>query len=1166
MSSAPLAPAPRGRGPLVALAVLLLAGAGVGAYFLFRPKPPVPPTADTDAAIAANLRGVGYMEQHDFKKAEPEFAEAVRLAPDWVPARINLAIAMFNQQDPNKKELSTKTEEARKLFGEVLRADPTNRHALYCLGYLDFYAGNVRDAYPRFAEVSRLDPNDAHTWLRLGSTHPEGPGSPQARECYERALKLNPYLTEARYRLSQATDPDDPRRKQLLDEHVKLSESDYYTESGSKYTEIGRYADVIGRDPNFAKPAVGPLPMFAPAGKAALAPGTRWATGADLDALTRVARERFGAGVVLFDFNGDDKPDVLALSAAVRDGKLCDVLLKNEGNGAFTDVSTALGASRASLGAAPADYDNDGHADLTLTGAFGARLLRNTGKGTFEDVSAATGLDKLTGLFLGCGWYDFDPDGDLDLVLCKFADAVAGLDAKQPGGTVLLFENVGVAPPALPNAPPNTPQPGLSTAFKRNELLAPLVPAGAYVALVASDLDGDRDIDMLLLADGAEPVFIENDRLMRFKRPQPAWLKHTGAWAGGLVFDANRDERSDLLLARAGAAPVVLLSTGDRDFAASNVNAPALNQATVADIDADGWADVVGLNAEGKPVLLHNQGDGKLSPKADVFGILSAVRALAVANVVSDGNLDLLTLTDAGSQVHKNGGNGNHTLFLNPTGRRNKGANLRTSNDGLGTRVSAHAGTHWTTAERATASAGLGQSLLPTALGMGKHTKAELVRLHWPDLVLQAELGIDTGRAVRIEETNRKGTSCPVLMVWDGEKFAFVTDFLGGGALGETGPDGSIRPPRREESVKIEPGKLVPRDGEFVLKIAEPMDEVLYLDHLKLIAIDHPTGTAVFPDERFVFALPNATEKLMAFGTKHFPKRATGTRGADVTARVLARDRQAVDTFAVRSWLGYAEDHTLTLDFGDIPEGKDWVLVLAGWTEYPYPESMFAATRAGVNIVPPVLERRTPDGKWEAVCDLGFPAGLPRTMTRSLPAGFKAGACELRVRTNMQVFWDQIYLSQAQPVTNAVELGVKRADLAARGFMQEVYPDGKPPVAYDDAKTEPVLVTKWKGKLTKLGDVTELLTADDDRYVLCGPGDEITVCFDATKVPPLPPGFERSFVLRTRGYCKDTSSTTVSGGVVGPLPFREMPNYPNFGSVRPPATDADRWHTRPAGR
>jgi hypothetical protein len=128
--------------------------------------------------------------------------------------------------------------------------------------------------------------------------------------------------------------------------------------------------------------------------------------------------------------------------------------------------------------------------------------------------------------------------------------------------------------------------------------------------------------------------------------------------------------------------------------------------------------------------------------------------------------------------------------------------------------------------------------------------------------------------------------------------------------------------------------------------------------------------------------------------------------------------------------------------------------------------------------------------------------------------------------------------------------------------MKEVLPDGRPPVAYDDSQTEPLVATRWKGKLTKLGDVTELLTGFDDRFVLCGPGDEITVRFDATKLPELKPGWKRSFVLKSQGYCKDTSTTTATGGQVGPLPFRGMPNYPQFGDARPPTTDADKWHTR----
>jgi len=69
----------------------------------------------------------------------------------------------------------------------------------------------------------------------------------------------------------------------------------------------------------------------------------------------------------------------------------------------------------------------------------------------------------------------------------------------------------------------------------------------------------------------------------------------------------------------------------------------------------------------------------------------------------------------------------------------------------------------------------------------------------------------------------------------------------------------------------------------------------------------------------------------------------------------------------------------------------------------------------------------------------------------------------------------------------------------------------------------------------------------DDRFVLCGPADEITVRFDAKGLPDLPPGWVRSYTLRTHGYCKDTSSTTVTGSQVRPAPFRRVPNSPPFG-------------------
>src|SRR5207302_1846035 len=149
-----------------------------------KPKPPEP---DVEAAMAANLRGVGLMEQGDkkFSEAEKAFAEAMRLAPEWQTAKINLGIAMLNQQPADSKTLTAHVEQAKDLFRDVLKQDPNNPHAHYCLGVLDFYVGRVAEAHEHFVAVNKVDPNDAHTWLRLGATHPNGDSSAAAKECYE---------------------------------------------------------------------------------------------------------------------------------------------------------------------------------------------------------------------------------------------------------------------------------------------------------------------------------------------------------------------------------------------------------------------------------------------------------------------------------------------------------------------------------------------------------------------------------------------------------------------------------------------------------------------------------------------------------------------------------------------------------------------------------------------------------------------------------------------------------------------------------------------------------------------------------------------------------------------------------------------------------------------
>lgn len=1178
--------------PLVLL-VLLIA---VYWYFAFSARVG---TTLSPAAQQAFNRGIGSMEQFDYPKAAAAFGEVVTLHPDWLPGRINQGIALLNTATPD--DLA----QARALFADVLRRDPMNPAAHYCLGIIAEHEGKAEEAAGHFEAVTRIDPGDANAWYHLGSTQPAG--SPEATRCFEKARALDPHLSGAIYGLAMNLRQDDPARsKALLEEHRALREAGWDNPSAIKYGEMGRHAEVLGLPPaSPAGPRTGPLPLFQPDDQPAapLPEGSRWAKAADLGQgptgdLRRVLRARFGGVTLVLDADGDGQLDLLLLSAAVRAGQVEDVLLHNEA-GKLQDATPASGlpAGQGSLGGAAGDFDNDGDADLFLSGVGAQRLLRNTGAGKFEDVTAQAGLDTLGGVCLGAAWIDLDQDGDLDLVVARYAasaeDALHNLQADpaqvRPGSLVVLL-NVGEAPPAQAGAAPLP----LTPRFRPLDPADALKPftSQAVVNVAVSDLDLDRDLDLLVLADhpGAlrpTPEIVRNERLLRF-RTEPLTVEGLdpgpGRWNGALVLDVNHDGRFDLFLTGPGERPVLLLNRAEGAAAPWSVGAtqgPSLRQAQALDIDLDGWTDVLGLSREGRPVLLHNQG-GPLVHAREALGRdadwpADLVAALG-ADFNGDGFADLLVWSEAtGPRLLRSLGNGHHALKLTLTGHRRideRGNKVRCNTDAIGARVFVHAQELWTDLENATLAAGLGQSRQPLTLGLGRHPQADVVRVRWPDNTWQAEFDVAAGKVVRIEETNRKTTSCPVLFAWDGRRFGFVTDFLGAGALGELQPDGSCRPPRPEESVKIEPNQLVPRDGRYILRVAEPMDEVIYLDGLQLVVLDHPADVQVYPDERFTATGPPPTQQLLAFREAIHPVAARDHRGRDVTATLRAWDRDTVRDFARRSWLGYAEEHAVELDFGDrlsrFGPSDPLVLCLAGWTDYPYPEAIWAAEQAGVPLQPPVLERLGPDGRWHTLlADPGFPAGLPRRMTVDVTGRLTGPRCVLRLRTSMEVYWDQILvaplLERSPAVLRETPLEVASATLAAPGCAQEFSPDGRQPTLYDRDRLEPVPRARFVGRLTRLGDVTELVRQRDDRHAIFGPGEEVTAAFDARTLPDLPPGWSRSYVLRSWGYSKDCAPFTATGEHVEPLPFRGMSRYPYGADERyPHPEDVHRLHTRQA--
>ena len=1147
-------------------------------------------------------------------------------------------------------------DEALRILDGVLAEEPSNLHAHFCRGIILQYVSENAQAHEEFKYVVEHDASDAKAWELYGTTLPslKNPDFPaeldraeELVEIYSKALECNPYLVPALYKLYGAykfaeMTRDDPkakaeaaaRRDARFAEFRRIDPDKNPSGSGdpgeTTYGQMGKYATVI--DP-FSNPRTRASDLIAPRFAGAtrleidLPAGDRWAQAGDFTgppesplAIVGRARDRFGASVATFDADRDGLLDILMLSAIRTEGGVRDALFLNQGGGKFADASDDFGLpdDHPSLGVASGDFDADGWIDLVFTGVGGARLLRNVEGKHFEILD-----DALAGqgesVSPTARWLDLDQDGDLDLIVVNYApiaDAATVFDPDAPPGVGLansVYRNDGV-PPSIPNTLPNNHAPsavigddrpklgGLSialTAWEGPEVEALLDGDRRHTGLAALDLDDDRDLDLVLTADGGPPSAAINDRLGRFTARELSDLNRDGGPINGVVaLNLDHDARSDLVLVdpsgRLSALqntepPVPDTSARPPDFALQDwaTNARTWRQAVAADLDLDGWRDLVGVAVEGgseseprAPLWARNEGSRlETTPLPIAPNSEAELLGVAVADLEGDPLPDLLLVRDGEApSLARNLGNGRHWLALDLSGRWRFGFDfMRTNPHGLGTRLALQGEGLEVPFEVTGAESGLGQSVGPIVLGMGDAPKADLLSLRWPDGVMQAELNVPGDQAIDLKEHNRKTGSCPVLFTFNGSTYECIGDFLGGGGLGYLVAPGVYGQPDRDESVLIGPSQLLEVDGRYRIAITEPMDELAYLDRLRLEVVDLPPGMEGAPEERFAPGGNRPSGELVAWSETIELVAATDLAGRDLAGVLRHFDRETADGFnRLRGWIGYAEAHEIVLDFGDRLAGlsaSDRVfLVLGGWVEYPYSQTNYAASTAGVTLEPPVLERRKPDGTWEVLeADPGYPAGMPRLTLLELTGTLGDGRCVLRLRTNMECYYDRAFLAVVGPDDGRAavvsELAPTSAILGYRGYTREFSPDGRLPLLYDYEHVDPAPLERLEGRLTRYGDVLPLLLDDDDRLCLVNAGDEVKVEFDASGLPTLPEGWTRRFVLKSVGYCKDADPFTATSDTVGPLPWKGMPPYP-FGPEgerpRDPAYDAylDAYQTR----
>jgi len=256
---------------------------------------------------------------------------------------------------------------------------------------------------------------------------------------------------------------------------------------------------------------------------------------------------------------------------------------------------------------------------------------------------------------------------------------------------------------------------------------------------------------------------------------------------------------------------------------------------------------------------------------------------------------------------------------------------------------------------------------------------------------------------------------------------------------------------------------------------------------------------------------------------------------------------------------------------GPSDNGPSMVLLLTGWTDYAWSSDNVAASQAGKSMMLPALQVKDDRGRWRTVIeDIGIPVGRPQTVTVDLTGKFLSASREVRIVTNMRILWDQIVVGTlvAQPQLHQTRLDPVSANLSWRGFSREVTPDGQEPFGYNYEQVS--FTSPWKvmpGRYTREGDVRELLLKSDDMFVISRPGDEISLSFDAGRLPSLPTGWTRTFLLYSDGFSKEMDINSASPDQVLPLPFHGMTKYPYAEPEMYPMTAArrayiDRYNTR----
>jgi uncharacterized delta-60 repeat protein len=374
-------------------------------------------------------------------------------------------------------------------------------------------------------------------------------------------------------------------------------------------------------------------------------------------------------------------------------------------------------------------------------------------------------------------------------------------------------------------------------------------------------------------------------------------------------------------------------------------------------------------------------------------------------------------------------------------------------------------------------------------------------------------------------------SSCPLVYSWNGTGYGYETD-LQGPAISQIKK--GLRNVTLYQPSYITLEDLVPdENNQYKVKIWESLIEATLLDEAKLLVLDYPEGYQIassgaentyyygYADPFRIYTLKDAV----------LPLSATDKNGSNVLPALLEVDDNPAPMVADDP------DNFYTLDFGTIQHPENAKLVIDGW------QIINSTIYLSNQTIQPYIEVVDGSGAWVKVKSFGMPMGDLKTMVIDISNQFLSSDHRVRVHLGIKKaqVWviDRISLDDSAPINITVqEITASSADLQAGGHAIKEMNTEQHRILVNDESMPPHTNYYGYGNFTRFGEVGELVTNRDDKYVVMNYADKLDLTFPA--LPALGPGMTRGFILKADNYYKEFKQYKY----LEPLPFHGMSDYP----------------------